>query len=155
MKQITSNTVLIQGDKSYSPIEVKEGIIWVDISFPILEEYPKMNPLAANFDLEGIPKIELEDEVEKLARIEYEKILHKHITYSDFVLAFSIGYKANQAKYTEEDIIKCWCAAIDYVEWLNEPTIQNKFPKPFDRVQYLQSLNSIKEITVDENFKQI
>lgn len=112
--------------------------------------------IAANFELKGVPMIKLVDEVEKLWGEFIKSDINNGSASSYHVwLRINDGYKANQNKYTEEDMVKCWCAAIDYVEWLNEPIIQSKFPKPFDRVQYLQSLKSIKEITIDENFKNI
>ena len=85
MKQITKNTVLKQGDKSYPAIQTEQGIVWID-----KDAEPKSNNqfidindgkiyknqakgdnstmrksifpeclkvIAANFDLEGVPKI--------------------------------------------------------------------------------------------------
>lgn len=212
MKQITKDTVLKQGDKSfeqflaenpykhtrsfteadweadmyekwketiktYTAIETEQGIVWIDKDAEI-KDYDYHIPylvdgkigtydnhtdwthldcppiIASNFILEGIPVIGFEDEVEKLARIEYEKILHKHITYSDFVLAFSIGYKANQAKYTEEDILDAYEAGKDSIHFKNDGSWCWWEEKNGEK-DYLQSLNSIKEITVDENFKAI
>ena len=168
MKQITSNTVLIQEDKSYPAIQTEQGIVWVDPSLPIEEKYPKtvveklttgnymlwqidnINDIdrscqyqivATTFELEGVPKIELEDEIEKLAK-EYSKNEEDYTLKLIAKYSFKDGYKANQAKYTKEDMKKAYSKGALYGDSDNTYYFDN----------LLQSLNSIKEITVDENF---
>ena len=40
MKQITNKTILKQGDKTYTPVEVDGVVYWVDPALPIEEVYP-------------------------------------------------------------------------------------------------------------------
>lgn len=151
-----NNTTYIR--KSYPAIQTEQGIVWVDKNavvnstdkesdnFIYVEEVHHLcKIIAANFELEGVPKIELEDEVEKLART------NPNITkYSkaSFIPGFIEGYKANQAKYTEENAEKIYMKG--YMDKTDGKDHTNE-----KLADYLQSLKSIKEITVDENFKQI
>ena len=133
MKQITSNTILKQGNKSHPAIQTKQGIVWIDkdaeikegwkgyaykkdLTGQVFKHFYTTNPwyndakiiIAANFELEGVPKVELEDE-----DIDTESIQKE------------LGTWGHDEGLTEQE----------YKEW--------------------QSFNSIKEITVNENFKQI
>lgn len=205
MKQITKDTVLKQGNKTYTTIEVEQGIVWVDkdaeikdaftfsknygigkVRFVEKEGYELFigdnisywfgdyhscksdcnKIIAATFELEGIPKIELEDKnsLEKAKEFASNKFnldphKKKGVVFTETVLSvldagiecgYKFGIKANKAKWSDEDMIK----TIDMAQeesWDEGGYLGLKYePK-----EILQSLNSIKEIVVDENFKVI
>ena len=194
MKQITSNTVLIQNGKSYPAIQTEQGIVWVDPSLPIEEEYPKIvveklntgdymlwqidnindidrscqyQIIAANFELEGVPKIEFEDEVEKYIKniSEFGKPLRgddafkPHLNCGEIKELVRQGYKANQAKYTEEDIENAIELARELIDGKNSFEVENILGSSdgtygieikYTFKQIIQLLNSIKEITAGE-----
>ena len=180
MKQLTKDTVLKQGDKTYHAIEVEQGIVWVDKDAIkgykgdwIIETHNSVvkNTLcqlssewdlnrsgykdklivASTFDLEGVPKIELEDEVDKLAKLEFPLSNPNNNWLSNEIelrrRLFIKGYKANPAKYTEEQMKTALIMAKETVEE------GGKLMAEYSILDILQFLNSIKEITVDGNFK--
>ena len=239
MKQITKNTVLKQGDKSfeqflaenpykhtrsfteadweadmyekwketiktYTAIETEQGIVWVDKDAKIKQgdwyidfslDKPSLYQMkykqwgeeghlnckkiiAANFYLEGVPKIELEDDEVYTIEDVKESSIHFCDAYinspstvenKDLREVWELfknscvswiknrrikkDYKANQAKYTEKDMKNAFKSAREgYYEHSGDrpPAHINKWITAQD---YLQSLKSIKKITVDENFK--
>ncbi len=107
--------------------------------------------IAATFDLEGVPKIELEDEVDKLAKLEFPLSNPNNNWLSNEIelrrRLFIKGYKANPAKYTEEQMKTALIMAKETVEE------GGKLMAEYSILDILQFLNSIKEITVDGNFK--
>lgn len=154
------------GDYVYHPQVSKEYIIVDDkkegddiyskgehISQGIYKHKPTTNPwylkevkiIAANFELEEVPKILLEDEIEKLARTNPK--IQKH-SKASYIPGFKDGYKANQSKYTEEDMRNA-------IEMSRETEEINCLCliKKYKIKDIIQSFNYIKEITVDDQFQ--
>ena len=150
MKKITKDTILKQGNKDYgNAIEVEGGkFVWVNKDAEIKRNSPlfsiKENRIWIGDD-------ETVTWLNKIGNASWFVIIAATFDLEG-VHNIMAGYKANQAIWTNEDMIKCWCAAIDLIEWMAEPAIKEKYPKPPNKEQFLQSINSIKEITVDENW---
>jgi hypothetical protein len=188
MKQITKDTLLKQGDKTYKAVQIWSEtnnvflpiIVWID-SIPLInadDNYPEYvveklttgkfmlwhinSPndidrktqygIVAHYgtDIKGAPKIKLEDEVEKLAKEITNKYVNEREKQTAY-LEFIDGYKANQAKYTEDDVKK----AINMARSFTRNSKDQPFREVWDSEGIIQFLNSTRLIEVDENFKVI
>jgi len=158
MKQITKNTILKQGDKTYQPVEVDGIIYWVDeyVVCRTGELYltsiqrriiPKSEGVIQAGDkiiaqsqpkLEGIPVISLDSYVEKLADLKgfYDSTEDNKGNYT--TKAFIEGYKSNPNQYTQKDIEKFY-----------------KHVKTHTFAEAMEQINSISLIEVDEQFNII
>jgi hypothetical protein len=199
MKQITKDTILKQGDKTYPAIEVDGGFVWVDKNAEMKDDnwyYNSFNKTvyrlaSSNFNrnysivikedinafpnqyfkirattlgLKGVPKISLEDEVEKLADVYcWGNVYPTKEILIDKKEAFIAGHKSTPAKYTEKDMN-------GFVTWLDNNWRRgkggwhhvgdfNKNSKPVKTQHlmelYIKSINTIKVIEVAANFKVI
>jgi hypothetical protein len=115
--------------------------------------------VASTYPLDGIPMIELEDNTEKLftqkALDRYGTIKEVDINVTkrkmfgrlEYYEGLMDGYKANPAKYTEEDVMNAYDAGIIGG--------CNPYYSETEREEYIQQLNTLHTIEVDENFKII
>lgn len=166
--------MLIQGDKKYIPVVVDQGIIWVDKNeslkkgdlyydnLPVqgiktfdgywAQTFNSWKIVASTFDLEGIPLIDLEGEVKKLAvkQIEIEGWGEYTGTSEQTGMfnCFIEGYKSNPAKYTEEDMREAIRLAQSQT-WDGES--KRTYSKP--KFSTEEILDSLKSIQVDKFFK--
>jgi hypothetical protein len=140
MKQITKNTILQQGDKTYQPVEVDGIICWIDKS-TLADEIIAQS----QSKLEGIPVISLDryvDEafLEKHGLVSMSKTTKGSIGYREFVS----GYNSNPNQYNLKDIEK----AIDLARLQGEESFLCKYSDK----EILEQINQISVIEVDEQF---
>lgn len=177
MKQITKNTTLIQGDKTYQPIEIDGVVYWtrglvtiMDIGAVVIETLVRGQKILMQIDtandldfetqvsivaqsqpiLEGIPVVSLD--VMHLAKLNWGNI------HRTGVLGFIDGYKSNPNQYTLKDIER----AIELSETSGRVdmgfhrgdfyTLAEHKEHVKSKEEILEQINSIQSIEVDENF---
>jgi hypothetical protein len=150
MKQITKNTILRQGDKTYQPVEVHGVICWIDKTFIEEDDYAinlntkeirqydgvkgmdsYWNKIVAQSQskLEEVPVISLDSYVEKLMK----KWVMNPKMYNFVVQMF----KEYENQYTQKDI---------------EEAIRMGRDRIYDSTEILEQINQISVIEVDEQF---
>lgn len=164
MKQITKNTTLKKGDKTFQPVEVDGVIYWINPKKLVVgEEYNdivynkgfvfKTNRLFENFKevvaqsqpkLEGIPIISLDDYVKPWYKKANELYptgrLERNHTEQE---AFREGVKwkeLNPNQYTQQDIEKV----------IELSGLSGGYP--YSKKEIFQKINSISLIEVDKQF---
>jgi hypothetical protein len=171
MKQITNKTVLIQGDKTYQPVEVDGVIYWLNPELPIEEIYPQVvieklttgehmlwqidniNDIdrscqyhiiaQSSLKVEGIPIISLDSYVERLAYSFTDEERKKEPDGIKLSFAFA-GFICGYNSNPNQYTLKDIEKAID-VARLYE----------FTKREILEQINSISIINVDEQFNII
>jgi hypothetical protein len=136
MKQITNKTILLQGDKTYQPIEVDGVVCWV---------YKRQIVAQTTLLYTNKPIISLDSYVEKLT---YDYNLDAHENIYGQVNAFKAGYKANPNQYTQKDIEKAIELGFSCNDGFGEI-------REIEKIKILEQLNSISVIEVDKQFNII
>jgi hypothetical protein len=138
MKKITPNTILKQGDKKFTAVEVDGNIVWIDKTEFADETIAQTSPI-----LQGIPVISLDSYVKSLSlKIGMEKYIGGNY---DFQNGVRVGYKSNPAKWTDEDMERAIKMA-------------RRYPKDvagFADEEIMEQLSEIVEIEVDNDFNVI
>jgi len=180
MKTITNKTALVQGDKTYEPIEVDGVIYWVDNSelkvldyfYFNIDEVKDIVQVESEFHLnrikgwienlkiiaqsslklEGIPVISLDDYVEKLYYYTIQKCRgHSFKKFYD-LSAKECSKIKNPNQYTLKDIE-------NVIELVSNTILLHKIQHPWARKQQInrivEQINSISIINVDEQFNII
>jgi hypothetical protein len=150
MKKINNKTILIQGDKTFQPIEVDDVIYWVDASQLIdgqkFKHYEKA--IAQSLPkLKRVPVISLNRYIERLAdTITENEGFNLHNGAYDYSNGVEKGYNSNPNQYTLKDIkeaieLASQCSVIEdeIIFWNNTEDI-------------IEQINSISIINVDEQF---
>ncbi len=166
MKQVTNKTIVKQEEKIFEPVEVDGIIYWCEsktISSPhyvvyndnvcfVNEDYHVINNAIeggfagvvfaqSQLNLKGIPVINLNSYVERLAEIEFPT----HI--EPYRKGFKHGYKLNQNHYNEKDIEKAY--------QVGHKDRGNGFGNKSNFLNRLEQINSISVIEIDEKFSII
>jgi hypothetical protein len=178
MKQISSKTILKQGDKTYQPIEVDGVIYWVDnekiiaendfsINYRLSDNNPYINKASyhkekkkekgkiiaqSQLKLDGIPVVSLDSYVKgtinKMAYSEVTDIDNSQFERG-FIYGFHKGFKSNPNQYTQADIEKAFRLGEDS----KEDEINGDGALELSEI--LEQINSISVIEVDEQFNVI
>ena len=145
MKKITTNTILKQGDKTFTAVEVDGNIVWIDKT-----EFADETIAQTKAILQGIPVILLDSYVERLAEKDADKYDWDFESssgngYADHVYGFIKGYKSNPAKWTDEDMER----AIELSRIKLEVNAENEY---LTKKQIFEQLSEISVIEVDNDF---
>lgn len=167
MKKITNKTLLKCEDKTYQPIEIDGVIYWETGEPPTFDDVHNSKPCYYIFErniikreyshhvesstiiaqsqpkLEGIPVINLDDYVERLAIENYPFAVGGiGNSENDKKNHFIIGYKSNPNQYTQNDIEKAIEKCIDIQTNGHQIRLNT----------ILKEINSISVIEVDAFF---
>jgi hypothetical protein len=173
MKKITNKTILKQGDKSYSPVEVDGVIYWVHDTTVKKEDgwtwddrykklvSPEQNLKTPTHDadfywkivaqslpiIREVPIIYLGDVIENIFEIKTKDVSFGEKEKRSANYWFKKGFNSNPNQYTQEDIEK----AIDLARLQGEQTYLCKHSDN----EILEQINSISVVEVDEQFDVI
>jgi hypothetical protein len=146
MKQITKNTILKQGDKTFQPVEgIDKIIFWIDKPVEVnivAQSQPK---------LEGIPVISLDSYVKKFKK-EYNSGNNSGIFTKGIEIGIEIGYNSNPNQYTQKDIEKV-------IKLARQQTTTNmgggfyEYEETYSNEEIFEEINFISVIEVDDNFQ--
>jgi hypothetical protein len=177
MKQITIETTLKQGDKTYRPIEIDGVFYWVDPTSRIEETYPQivvekldkmrcytlfqidnindidyMNQsiviAQSQPKIERVPVIDLYNYIGIQAINQSKKFASKN-GETNYILGFINGHQLNQNQYTQKDIDRAIELAREQFDFDGYSLGENS------KKEILEDINSISLIEVDEHFNII
>ena len=165
MKQITKDTVLKQGDKSYPAIQTEQGIVWIDKDAEIKE---KNKYLAKSLREDDEDELLYSLHIKTAVLIDGLKIYTKapykcldgngkeymNYSYTDKwrsskIIAANFELEGVPKIELEDEDIDTESIQKELGTWGHDEGLTEQEYKEW------QSFKSIKEITVDENFKQI
>lgn len=180
MKQITKNTILKQGDKTFQPVEVEGVIYWTTGTQPTFDDAHSLKPCYYIFKgeiikreyshhkesstiiaqsqpkLEGVPVISLDSYVENSVNLEFKEEFEiaqdaMPAIWYDLKLKIIKNYKSNSNQYTQKDIEK----AIELARKTDFVGVGGDIGYSFFKSEIFQQINSISIIEIDEQFNII